>query len=157
MRFAPCRRWRTRSEAPWMPWLIRPASASPPTSTWARSLFQARQMCTRLRIFYLSMDTQADVPLLKERVLNTFPDFGDDMMRGSGIGEFASNWPLFGSAMPSNYEAALTLVAKQGWAFQQHSLSPAEDQLTIKTFEAVNALTRIAALRWSIAHVPRID
>ncbi len=32
-----------------------------------------------------------------------------------------------------------------------------EDQLTIKTFEAVNAETPIAGLRWSIAHVPRID
>jgi hypothetical protein len=121
------------------------------------ALHREGQMTTRLRIFYLSMDTQPDVPLLKQRVLNTFPDFGDDMLRGSGIGEFASNWPLFGSAMPANYETALKLVAQQGWAFQQHSLSAAEDQLTIKTFEAVNAVTPIASLRWSIAHVPRID
>jgi predicted amidohydrolase YtcJ len=121
------------------------------------ALHREGKMSTRLRIFYLSMDTLPDVPLLKERVLNTFPGLGDDMLRGSGIGEFASNWPLFGSAMPTNYETALKLVAKQGWAFQQHSLSPAEDQLTIKTFEAVNAVTPIAELRWSIAHVPRID
>ena len=49
------------------------------------------------------------------------------------------------------------LVAKQGWAFQQHTLSPAEDKLTIETFEAVNKTTPIANLRWSIAHAPRID
>jgi predicted amidohydrolase YtcJ len=121
------------------------------------ALHREGKMSTRLRIFYLSMDTQPDVPLLKERILNTFPGLGDDMLRGSGIGEFASNWPLFGNAMPTNYETALKLVAKQGWAFQQHSLSPAEDQLTIRTFEAVNAVTPIAELRWSIAHVPRID
>jgi len=48
-------------------------------------------------------------------------------------------------------------VAQHGWAFQQHSLSPAEDQLTIKAFEAANAVTPIKDLRWSIAHVPRID
>jgi hypothetical protein len=121
------------------------------------ALHREGKMAMRLRVFYLSMDTLPDVPLLKERLRNTFPDFGDDMLRNSGIGEFASNWPLFGNQMPTNYETALKLVAKEGWAFQQHSLSPAEDQLTIKTFEAVNAETPIKDLRWSIAHVPRID
>jgi hypothetical protein len=121
------------------------------------ALHSEGKMPMRLRIFYLSMDTLPDVPLLKQRLMNTFPDFGDDMLRNSGIGEFASNWPLFGNAMPTNYEAALKLVAKEGWAFQQHSLSANEDQLTIKTFEAVNAVMPIRDLRWSIAHVPRID
>ena len=75
-----------------------------------------------------------------------------------GIGEFATVWPLFGKVTPpANYEAALQLVAKQGWPFQQHSLSLAEDQLTASTFEKVNAVTPIADLRWSIAHVPHID
>jgi len=35
-------------------------------------------------------------------------------MRVSGIGEFASEWPLFGQKMPGNYETALKLVAKHG-------------------------------------------
>ena len=51
-------------------------------------------------------------------------------------------WPLFGKVTPPpNYEAALQMVAKQGWPFQQHSLSLAEDQLTAATFEKVNAVT----------------
>jgi predicted amidohydrolase YtcJ len=79
------------------------------------------------------------------------------MMRVSGIGEFASTWPLFGNPPPTNYTAALQLIARQGWPFQQHSLSPAEDKLTIDTFEAVNKTTPIAPLRWSIAHAARID
>ena len=104
------------------------------------------------------MDTQPDVPMLKERVLNNFSGFGDDMLRVSGIGEFATVWPLFGQVTPpANYTAALQLVAKQGWAFQQHSLSLAEDQLTATTFETVNTTTPIANLRWSVAHVPHID
>ncbi len=49
------------------------------------------------------------------------------------------------------------MVAKYGWPFQQHSLSLAEDQLTAATFEKVNAVTPIANLRWSDAHVPHID
>ena len=122
------------------------------------ALHREGKMPTRLRVFYLSMDTQPNVPLLNQRLLNAFRDFGDDMMRASGIGEFATNWPLFGNVTPPpNYGAALKLIAEHGWPFQQHSLSLAEDQLTATTFEAVNAATPIANLRWSIAHVPHID
>jgi predicted amidohydrolase YtcJ len=103
------------------------------------------------------MDTRPDVPMLKQRLLNNLRNFGDDMLRLSGVGEFASSWPLFGQPAPSNYQTALQLIAKQGWAFQQHSLSPDEDKLTIDTFEAVNKTTPIADLHWSIAHAPRID
>jgi predicted amidohydrolase YtcJ len=116
------------------------------------------KLTTRLRLFFLSMDTRPNVPLLSARLSNTLDGFGDDTMRFSGIGEFATNWPLFGQVTPPpNYETALKLVAKQGWPFQQHSLTLAEDQLAASTFEKVNAETPIANLRWSIAHVPRID
>jgi predicted amidohydrolase YtcJ len=122
------------------------------------ALHSERKMAARLRVFFLSMDTQPNVPLLSERLRNAFDGLGDDMLRISGIGEFATVWPLFGKVTPpANYEAALQLVAKQGWPFQQHSLSLAEDQLTATTFEKVNAVTPIADLRWSIAHVPHID
>jgi len=122
------------------------------------ALHREGKMSTRIRLFLLSMDMQAGVPLLRQRLLNAFPDFGDDLLRVSGIGEFATQWPLYGPPTPpANYPEALQLIAKQGWPFQQHSLSLAEDQLTASTFEKVNATTPIAGLRWSIAHVPRID
>ena len=124
----------------------------------ALAVHRDKKMAARLRIFFLSMDTEAKIPLLSERLRNAFDGLGDDMLRISGIGEFATVWPLFGKITPpANYEAALQLVAKQGWPFQQHSLSLAEDQLTAETFEKVNARTPIANLRWSIAHVPHID
>ncbi len=121
------------------------------------SLHREGRIPVRVRLFFLSMDTRPDVPMLKQRLHNAIKDFGDDMVRISGVGEFASTWPLFGNTPPANYETALQLVAKQGWAFQQHSLSLAEDKLTADTFEAVNRTTPIANLRWSIAHVPKID
>jgi predicted amidohydrolase YtcJ len=121
------------------------------------AIHREKKLPVRIRLFFLSMDTRPDIPMLKQRLLNNFPAFGDDMLRLSGVGEFATSWPLFGQPAPTNYEAALQLVAKQGWAFQQHSLSPAEDKLTIDTFEAVNKTTPIAPLHWSIAHAPRID
>ena len=121
------------------------------------ALYDEGKVSVRVRIFFLSMDTNPDVPLTTQRVLNAFSNFGDDMVRSSGIGEFATNWPLFGTPFPTNYVAALNIVAQRGWAFQQHSLSLAEDQFTAGAFETVNKTTPIADLRWSIAHVPQID
>jgi hypothetical protein len=135
------------------------ATANPFTMYNAFTALHAEgKMTTRLRVFFLSMDTRPDVPMLAGRLRNTFPGFGDDMMRISGIGEFAANWPLFGQVNPPpNYEAALRLIAQKGWTYQQHSLSLAEDQLIASAFEKVNAVTPIADLRWSAAHVPRIN
>ena len=121
------------------------------------ALYDEGNVSVRVRIYFLSMDNTAAVPLTTQRVLNAFSNFGDDMVRSSGIGEFATSWPLFGNPFPQNYTAALTIVAQRGWAFQQHSLSLAEDQFSAGTFETVNNSTPIADLRWSVAHVPAID
>jgi predicted amidohydrolase YtcJ len=121
------------------------------------ALHREKRLSVRLRLFFLTMDTSPEIPMLKQRLLNNFNGFGDDMMRLSGVGEFATSWPLFNQPAPANYEQALQFIAKQGWAYQQHSLSPAEDTLIIDTFEKVNKVTPIASLRWSIAHAPRID
>jgi predicted amidohydrolase YtcJ len=115
-------------------------------------LHRQGRMATRVRIFFLTMDTRPDVPMLSARLRNTLGGFGDDLLRISGIGEFATSWPLFGQKPPGNYTRALEEIAKAGWAFQQHSLSAAEDELTVGTFEAVNKATPIADLRWSLAH-----
>ncbi len=113
----------------------------------------------RVRLFMISMDKTMALPILTERLLNVFPDFGDGMLRVSGIGEFASPWfaNFAGGQHPENYEAALQLVAKHGWTYQQHTLSLPEVQFTAQTYEKVNAVTPIADLHWSIAHVRTID
>jgi predicted amidohydrolase YtcJ len=122
------------------------------------ALHRDGKLTTRLRVYFLSMDQGNDFPMARERVLNSFNRFGDDMLRVSGVGEFATSWPLFGPvSTPPNYLGALQFIAAHGWSFQQHSLSLAEDQLTAATFEAVNTVTPIANLRWSVAHVPKID
>ena len=118
------------------------------------------KVSVRVRIFFLSMDQNPDVPLTTQRVLNAFSNFGDDMIRSSGIGEFAVSWPQLFNANnppPINFTTALTIVAQRGWAFQQHSLSLMEDVFSTGTFETVNKTTPIADLRWSVAHVPQID
>jgi predicted amidohydrolase YtcJ len=121
------------------------------------ALHREGRMTSRVRIFFLTMDTRPEVPVLSERLRNVFNGSGDDLLRISGIGEFATSWPLFGQKPPDNYTAALSRIAKEGWAFQQHSLSPAENELTVSTFETVNKTTPIANLRWSLAHVGTVD
>jgi predicted amidohydrolase YtcJ len=122
------------------------------------ALHDEGKVSVRVRIFFLSMDRSPTVPMTTQRVLNAFSNFGDDMVRTSGIGEFATTWQLFpGSALPTNFVEALTVVAQRGWAFQQHSLSLIEDSFTAGVFETVNKKTPIADLRWSIGHVPQID
>lgn len=119
-------------------------------------LHREGKVSTRLRIFYLSMDKEPQVSLIAQRVLNSYPGFGDDLVRISGIGEFVTQWPLFKGEFPANYQAALTLVARHGWPFQQHTLSAREDAFTIESFRKINETTPIADLRWSIAHVPEL-
>ena len=60
------------------------------------ALYDEGKVSVRVRIFFLSMDQDPDVPMTTQRVLNAFSNFGDGMVRSSGIGEFATNWPLFG-------------------------------------------------------------
>jgi predicted amidohydrolase YtcJ len=112
----------------------------------------------RLRVFFLSMDTQPENPLLTNRVLNAFREFGGDMMKIAGLGEFITTWPLFGAVVePQNYAAAVHLAAERGWIYQQHTLSLAEDQFTTFAWERLNSEIPIADLHWSIAHALTID
>ncbi len=120
------------------------------------ALHREGKISTRLRIFYLSMDKEPQVSLIAQRVLNSYPGFGDDMVRISGIGEFVTQWPLFKGEFPLNYVAALKLVAEHGWPFQQHTLSSREDTFTVESFRKINETIPIADLRWSIAHVPEL-
>jgi predicted amidohydrolase YtcJ len=121
------------------------------------ALHDEGKVSVRVRLFFLSMDRNPAVPMTTQRVLNAVSNFGDEMVRTSGIGEFATTWPLFGNPFPTNFVNALTIVAQRGWAFQQHTLSLLEDQFTAGAFETVNKTIPIADLRWSVAHVPQID
>ncbi|MGB6351759.1 MAG: amidohydrolase family protein [Pseudolabrys sp.] len=121
------------------------------------ALYDEGKVSVRVRIYFLSLDKNADVPLTTQRALNAFSNFGDGMIRSSGIGEFVTNWPQLFGGNADNFITALTIVAQRGWAFQQHSLSLTEDIFTTGTFEMVNKTIPIADLRWSVAHVPGID
>lgn len=104
----------------------------------------------RLRINFLHMETDPALPGLSQRLLNSFPFFGDDMVRTGGIGEF-----IAAGLGPTWLEAARR-IAQAGWRAEVHSLSTSDFRTEIQGFETVNAEFPITDLRWVVAHVPFI-
>lgn len=131
----------------------------------ALALDRENKLTSRIRIFEYTVDTGMKIPLLKERLLNSFQLFGDDMFKISGVGERVVSLPPLPPGSPrnsalrtrENEEVALQFVAKQGWTYSEHSLLLATDKEITGVFEKVNAVTPIANLHWSIAHVYHID
>jgi predicted amidohydrolase YtcJ len=114
-------------------------------------------MKVRVRVNYLSMDNALTLPILQRRIDNAFREYGDDWLRSAGLGEFITNWPLFGVVTPpANYASAVKKAAERGWIYQQHTLSSAEDNVAITAWEQLNAQVPIAPLHWSIAHAMTI-
>jgi predicted amidohydrolase YtcJ len=112
----------------------------------------------RVRLFIISQDKNMDLPLLKQRLLNTFPESGDDMLRISGIGEFATPWIGLGQGKrPDNYQAAMDMIAQHGWSFAQHDGTPADEQYLADVFAKANEIAPIANLHWRMEHVRSMD
>ncbi|KAI1162536.1 amidohydrolase family-domain-containing protein [Nemania serpens] len=106
----------------------------------------------RLRINFLHMDDSLDVSTLKQRLLNTFKFFGNDMVRTGGIGEFITTDYAGGPF----FDEAARRVAEAGWRLEVHSLTGTDFQTQIQAFESINANSSVEDLRWVVAHVPQI-
>ena len=99
------------------------------------------KMTMRLRIFYYMQDMHADLPFLRARLNNQFPDFGDDWLRASGIGEriYSGGFPFTPHASPDIYMAAARLIAQNGWAHDEHSQGLADEKEFTAAWEQINA------------------
>ena len=104
----------------------------------------------RLRINFLHQDTDPAVPALTERLRNSFPFFGNDLVRTGGIGEFLA------TGLGPEWLEASRRVAKAGWRAEVHSLTATDFQTEISGWETVHAEFPIGDLRWVVAHVPFI-
>jgi predicted amidohydrolase YtcJ len=117
------------------------------------SIYDEGRGTIRLRINFLHQDTDTNVTTLQQRLLNTFPFFGNDMVRTGAIGEFIAA-SYFGG--PVFLEAARK-TAQARWRVEVHSLSGTDFQSQIQAFEAVDREIGIKDLRWVVAHVPQIS
>ncbi|HLB23426.1 MAG TPA: amidohydrolase family protein [Dehalococcoidia bacterium] len=126
-----------------------------------QALYQEGKLTNRIWINFLHLEEDPATPELQARLLNVFPDFGDDMLRILGIGEFTAG-PFFfpGSA---SWQNGTRLVAKAGWRNENHSLSPTDFKTIIDNWQIVHDELvaqgnpdGIKKLRWVVAHVPFI-
>ncbi|WP_194910886.1 amidohydrolase [Catenulispora rubra] len=105
----------------------------------------------RLRTNALLFDSEPDIPVAKARLQNTFPFFGNDLVRTGAIGEFLADFQHYAGGNDTWTNAA-TAVAKAGWRAEVHSITPSDFRTEIEGFEAVNSQTSIEHLRWVVAH-----
>jgi predicted amidohydrolase YtcJ len=97
------------------------------------------------------------LPELKERLRNQFPNFGDDMVRTYGIGEWGAAF-----AAPSNptghavWLEAQRLIAQAGWRNENSQAgspgNPANIEVVVAAYEQMEAEFGIKHLRWGLQH-----
>jgi predicted amidohydrolase YtcJ len=108
----------------------------------------------RLRINSL----QTTAPSLTARLQNTYPFFGNAMVRTGGIGEFPVSLEHYAGG--PEFDAAAGEIARAGWRLEVHSLDGEDFKGQIEGFERVDVATApegIKGLRWVVAHAQRIS
>ena len=122
-------------------------------------LHREGELIQRVRLNFLHMEDDPETPNLRARLDNAFPEFGDDMLRVVGIGEFtAGSSPIIMQATEP-WENGTRLVAEAGWRNENHSLTPTDYVTIIDGWERINASLGppgITELRWVLAHAPFI-
>jgi hypothetical protein len=76
-----------------------------------QTLYQQGKLTNRIWINFLHLESDPNTPELLARLLNNFPNHGDDMFRVLGIGEFTVGQAV-GSAQWVN---GARMVAQAGW------------------------------------------
>ncbi len=115
------------------------------------------QLLTRIRINFLHMEDDPATPQLQARLNNVFPEFGDAMLRITGIGEFTagSSPVIFGASSPGS-------TARGAWPAggnENHSLFGNDYQghhRWLNRCTMKSAATASATSGWVLAHVPFI-
>jgi predicted amidohydrolase YtcJ len=134
-----------------------------------RALYREGGIFNRIWINFLHMESDPATPELNARLLNVFNDFGDDMVRVLGIGEFTG-----GGLFPTGaaWRNGTRLVALARWRNENHTLGfnvggvpdwkiiidgwkSVHDEIVADT--SLGLPDGITNLRWVLAHVPFID
>jgi hypothetical protein len=121
------------------------------------ALHREGRLLNRIRLNFLHMETDPATPELAARLANVFPDFGEDLLKVVGIGEFtAGASPIIGERTDA-WANGTRRVAEAGWRNENHSLTPTDYRVIIDEWESVaRDVPRLRELRWVLAHVPFI-
>ncbi|HXR44325.1 MAG TPA: amidohydrolase family protein, partial [Pseudolysinimonas sp.] len=118
------------------------------------ALNAAQKLPARLRIDFAEEDMDPSVPQLTARLKDSFPFFGDDMLRTGAIGEWTAGG-LTGMGTPVWLQGTRA-VAQARWRNENHSLNQTDFKAIIDGWVQVNQEFPITDLRWVVAHVPFI-
>ena len=121
-------------------------------------LRRTNRLDLRVRLFLPVLDETEALPKLIARLDHTFSEFGDDMLRIAGVGEWLIPARLQRKQpLPAFYAAAVREVAKRGWIYKQHMITLDEQRAHLDVWEAVDRTIGIGTLHWSIDHCYGID
>ncbi len=123
------------------------------------ALHRQGELINRIRLNFLHMEADPQTPHLRARLANVFPDFGGDLLKIVGIGEFTAGASPIIAAPTPEWENGTRLVAEAGWRNENHSLTPADFKTIVDGWEKINAALPapgITEQRWVLAHAPFI-
>lgn len=123
------------------------------------ALYGEGRLPNRMRLNFLHMETDPATPALQARLNNVFPEFGDDMLKTVGIGEFTAGASPIIMQPSEPWLNGTRRVAEAGWRNENHSLTAADFKTIIDGWQQVNDAIGgdgITKLQWVVAHAPFI-
>ena len=108
----------------------------------------------RTRIYFPGLDEDADLTQLMGYLDNKWPNYGPEMAKIVGIGEWSVGRSLF-NEQPLGDAAKLAQrrIAERGWTYHQHLHSPEEIDAHLDVWEELNEEFDLAAMRWTPGHL----
>ena len=108
----------------------------------------------RTRIYFPGLDEDSDLTQLMGYLDNKWPDYGPEMARIVGIGEWSVGRARF-NEQPLGEAARLAQrrIAERGWTYHQHMHTPEEIDAHLDVWEELNREFDLAAMRWTPGHL----
>jgi hypothetical protein len=123
------------------------------------ALYEEGALINRIRLNFLHMETDPATPELQARLLNVFPEYGDDLLGIVGIGEFTAGASPIITEASEAWLNGTRRVAEAGWRNENHSLTGADFPVIIDAWQQVHdamPAPGISELGWVLAHAPFI-
>jgi len=108
----------------------------------------------RTRIYFPGLDEDKDLTQLIGYLDNKWPNYGPDMAKIVGIGEWSVGRALF-NEKPLGEAARLAQrrIAERGWTYHQHLHTPEEIDAHLDVWEELNEEFDLSELRWTPGHL----
>ena len=108
----------------------------------------------RTRIYFPGLDEDADLTQLMGYLDNKWPNYGPEMAKIVGIGEWSVGRSLF-NEQPLGQAARLAQrrIAERGWTYHQHLHTPEEIDAHLDVWEELNEEFDLASMRWTPGHL----